>query len=416
MGKGLSIKPSQKIQTLARLPPTGDLMQPPIMELSPAERRMGRVMSKLLGAATAAARELAHTSVLFVLASRAAIQQHRSATRFRSGCYRRLRLAINAVGLLLHLHVIIAITLLPASFCLAQAAARSRGMTFAYKEDDLPGMDFRFIHATGTFVNGTAEEFQSFVQRRRIEGGAVVILDSDGGSVAEALSMGRIIRRKGFNTEVDDGGGCFSSCTIAFLGDIRRSVFGQFGVHRVSSSAHLSPEEALDIGQIALAEIAKYAADMGVSPDYVLALTSVGSADINLLSREQMKEYKIITALYTTNWEFRNKAGFFYLLAATDANNGYHKMIFACDGRGGLNMLILYNTTGEYRHDVLKYTSIYQLEIDDHKHTLDNRELIRRAEKSGPGYVSVEVHISGKLLQLLIAARHVRFMMLPLLT
>jgi hypothetical protein len=176
-------------------------------------------------------------------------------------------------------------------------------MTFTYKNDHFAqlGMDFRLVHATGVFVKGTAAEFRLYLEQNKIKNGAVVILESDGGSVAEALSMGRMIRQMGFDTEVNTH--CFSSCTLAFLGGVRRNVRGvgaEFGVHRVSTNARLDPAQALDMGQIAIAQIVEYSAFMGVDPSFVTALTAAGPDQINLLSHDQLLKYKIVSTPFTT--------------------------------------------------------------------------------------------------------------------
>jgi hypothetical protein len=218
------------------------------------------------------------------------------------------------------------------------AAKEPEAMTFTYKNDLFAqlGMDFRLIYATGLFVEGTATEFHLFVEQNKIKDGAVVILESDGGSVAEALRMGRMIRQMGFDTEVNTH--CFSSCTLAFLGGVRRnvtSVGAEFGVHRVSTNARLDPAQALDMGQIAIAEIAEYSAFMGIDPGFVTALTAAAPDQINLLSHDQLLKYKIVSAPFTTQWEIKVREGHFYLMGATETNNGYHKMIFNLQSKRG---------------------------------------------------------------------------------
>jgi hypothetical protein len=138
-------------------------------------------------------------------------------------------------------------------------------MSFTYKEDVFKGiMDFRFIYANGPFTSGTAKEFASFIESKRISAGAVVIFNSPGGLVSEALELGRAIRAAGFDTEVgvqertaSSRGECYSACTLAFLGGVNRTIPSEavFGVHRFSTDTVLSSKEALDFGQIQMSEI-----------------------------------------------------------------------------------------------------------------------------------------------------------------
>jgi hypothetical protein len=289
-------------------------------------------------------------------------------------------------------------------------------MTLVYDENKFAGMigmDFRFIYATGPFVEGTAERFRDFAQRRKIKEGAVVVLDSDGGSVADALTMGRIIRQMGFETEVSTH--CFSACTLAFLGGVRRTVAAKakFGVHRVSTVAPLESAQALDMGQIAIAEVVEYSAFMGVDPNFVSELVAAGPNEINILSHDQLLKYKIISRLFTTKWEIKARYGLFYLMAATETNNRYHKMIFICDGKGGIDIDMLYNASAEYKENALKWTSNYSLEIDGKEFTLLDAEIKEPVQSSGEHYVSVVVHVSDRIYRAFRAAQVVRFMMLP---
>ena len=300
--------------------------------------------------------------------------------------------------------------------CDADAAREAEAMTFTYKNNHFAqlGMDFRLIYATGIFVKDTAKEFRFFVEQNKIKDGAVVILESDGGSVAEALSMGRMIRQMGFDTEVETH--CFSSCTLAFLGGVRgyvRAVGAEFGVHRVSTTARLDPAQALDVGQIAIAEIVEYSALMGVDPSFVTALTAAGPKQINLLSHDQLLKYKIVSTPFTTQWEIKVREGHFYLIGTTETNNGYHKMIFICNEKGGMDMTMLYNANGEYKEDVLKWVKIYRLDIDGKEYPLSNNEIVEPVHVTGDHYVGVVIHLVAPLYRALSAARVVGFEILP---
>jgi len=296
------------------------------------------------------------------------------------------------------------------------AAKEPEAMTFRYTNDHFTqlGMDFRLVYVTGLFVEGAATKFRLFVEQNNIKDGAVVILESDGGSVAEALRMGRVIRQMGFDTEVNTH--CFSSCTLAFLGGVRRNVRGvgaEFGVHRVSTNARLDPAQALDMGQIAIAEIVEYSAFMGVDPSFVTALTAAGPDEINLLSHDQLLKYKIVFMPFTTQWEIKVREGHFYLMGATETDNGYHKMIFICNEKGGMDIGMLYNSSGEYQEDALKWTKIYRLDIDGKEYTLSKNEIVEPVRVSGDHYVSVTIRPNDFLNRALSDARVVGFEMLP---
>lgn len=307
----------------------------------------------------------------------------------------------------------------PAMAPTPNAFADSNAMSFSYKNDNLPGlaMEFRLIHATGVFVEHTADQFRLFVQQNNIaEAGSVaatVIINSNGGSVAEALDMGQFIRQMGFDTEVDSE--CYSACTIAFLGGVHRYVDrnAMFGVHRVSSASPLDSTSALDLGQISIVEIAEYAEFMGIGTRFVSTMMEAGPNEINLLSHDQLSQYEIITKAFSTQWEIKVRDGYFYLLSATRANNGYHKMMFICDGKGGLLLGILYNATGKFQENVLKWTKIYELDIDGKEFPLPSNEIVGRVQPSSASYLFVTVHVSPRIYSLLASTRILGFKMLP---
>jgi hypothetical protein len=92
------------------------------------------------------------------------------------------------------------------------------------------------LRATGTIQPGTAKAFAAEVAKR---GSYIktVVLHSPGGSVTDALEMGRLIRKKNFATEVEAGRYCASSCPLVFAGGVDRHAGEKatIGVHQVSA-------------------------------------------------------------------------------------------------------------------------------------------------------------------------------------
>ena len=300
------------------------------------------------------------------------------------------------------------------------ALAQDGQMTFEYKADHFPGvMDFRFIYADGVIAQGTAERFSHFVKDKEISGGAVVIFNSLGGSVGEALEIGRSIRVAGFDTEVGtkDGkdGVCFSACSLAFLGGVRRTIGSNmlFGVHRVSTTAPLTSSEALDMGQMTIGEIVEYVSYMGVKSEFVTVLTQTGSDDINLLSAQSMKELNVTTTPFITSWEIKAFEGRFYVLGTTEENGGVDKIIFLCAGKSRVDAQFLFNSTGEYRDSALRWTKFYAFDFDGHEVYLMNDEISSRVAESGPKYIAAGVHITNRLINLLRNTSVLGFEMVP---
>jgi hypothetical protein len=125
------------------------------------------------------------------------------------------------------------------------------------------------LMATGTIVPGTAEAFSAEIDKR---GGYVktVMLHSPGGSVRDALTVGRLIRARKLNTVVESGSYCASSCPLLFAGGVERHAGEKaaIGVHQVSpASDHpLSGAAGMENAQRVSAECQRYLHDMGVDP------------------------------------------------------------------------------------------------------------------------------------------------------
>src|SRR3954467_3533894 len=107
------------------------------------------------------------------------------------------------------------------------------------------------LMATGTITPGISEAFAAEVGKRG-DYIKTVVLNSPGGSVTDALAMGRLIREKKFATEVEAGRYCASSCPLVFAGGIERrageaAIIGVHQVAPISSAASGSPRDEMSV-------------------------------------------------------------------------------------------------------------------------------------------------------------------------
>jgi hypothetical protein len=140
--------------------------------------------------------------------------------------------------------------------------ALARPMTF-----DLAGGGK--LMATGTITPGIAESFAAEVGRHG-DYIKTVVLNSPGGSVADAMAIGRLIREKKFATEVEATKYCASSCPLVFAGGIERRAGEKavIGVHQVAalpSAANRAPADEMSVAQRISARCQHYLDEMGVS-------------------------------------------------------------------------------------------------------------------------------------------------------
>jgi hypothetical protein len=123
--------------------------------------------------------------------------------------------------------------------------------------------------ATGTITAGVSKALAAEIERRG-DYVKTVVLDSPGGSVVDALAMGRLIREHKFATEVEAGKYCASSCPLVFAGGVERRAGDRaiIGVHQIAairSAANGPSRDDMSIAQNISARCQRYLGDMGVN-------------------------------------------------------------------------------------------------------------------------------------------------------
>ncbi|UYO01428.1 MAG: hypothetical protein KIT02_11975 [Devosia sp.] len=160
------------------------------------------------------------------------------------------------------------------------------------------------LSLTGTIDPGSAERFAAEIAARG-EYVSRVLLDSPGGSVDDALMIGRLIREQELSTEVADGKLCASSCPLIFASGAERFAGrdAAIGVHQVYAAA-LSGDavEALSVAGVAMAdaqrvtaEITRHLSESGVDPALWLHALETPPDRLYYLSPEEMEAYDLVT-------------------------------------------------------------------------------------------------------------------------
>lgn len=131
--------------------------------------------------------------------------------------------------------------------------------------------DTAVIVATGKFFPGDGDRFVSFA----IDDKAIVALESPGGDVASAITMGEHIRMKGYKTFVGPDSICASACALVWLaGAVRGGTeTSKIGFHSASdgTGAITGPGNAM---------IGAYLNKIGVSYRAVRYITTSAPMDM----------------------------------------------------------------------------------------------------------------------------------------
>jgi hypothetical protein len=154
------------------------------------------------------------------------------------------------------------------------------------------------VSAIGRIEPGIAAEFTAFLKDND---GAVkrVWLHSSGGSLSDALTMGRAIRRAKLDTAVPDNGYCASSCPLVFAAGVNREAGRRtwIGVHQVYTlpSQTGTLHEGLANAQRISAECQDYLAEMGADPRLWIHAMKTAKDKLYVFTPKELAHYKLVT-------------------------------------------------------------------------------------------------------------------------
>ncbi|HEY2211187.1 MAG TPA: hypothetical protein VGH62_06120 [Bradyrhizobium sp.] len=155
------------------------------------------------------------------------------------------------------------------------------------------------LMATGTITPGISEAFAAEVGKRG-DYVKTVVLNSPGGSVADALAMGRLIRERKFATEVEAGRYCVSSCPLTFAGGVDRHAGDRatIGVHQVAavrSAANGPTRDEMSVAQNISARCQRYLGDMGVSLQVWVHAMETPHDKLFVFKPDELKSLNMVT-------------------------------------------------------------------------------------------------------------------------
>jgi hypothetical protein len=155
------------------------------------------------------------------------------------------------------------------------------------------------LMATGTITPGVSETFAAELTKRG-DYIKTVVLNSPGGSVGDALAMGKLIRDKKLATEVESGKYCASSCPLVFVGGIERKAGEKaaIGVHQVFAMAGdvSAVKDGMNEAQRVSARCQRYLGEMGVSLQMWVHAMETPKEKLFVFKPDELKSLNIVTS------------------------------------------------------------------------------------------------------------------------
>ena len=117
----------------------------------------------------------------------------------------------------------------------------------------------------------------------------IVMLDSIGGSVSEAMRMGRLLRETGFETLVPSTGVCQGSCIYLLVAGTRKTVRGHVGIHRPYYAGSDSVHSAS--GGVSRASQVAYFNSMQIPLALIERINNTEPRRMHVLNSSELKRY-----------------------------------------------------------------------------------------------------------------------------
>ena len=152
-----------------------------------------------------------------------------------------------------------------------------------------------YIVIEGTIKSGDAKRFEEFLRSdtARTSRAFAIMLNSPGGSVSEAMSIGRLVRKLTFTVTNDHDAKCASSCFLIWAaGGYRRAFPDMIGVHRAFIDPRLIDNYSIDDLEknysAARLDITKYLDEMDISRNFQDGMLRIPSKEIHWLSQSDL--------------------------------------------------------------------------------------------------------------------------------
>ena len=158
----------------------------------------------------------------------------------------------------------------------------------------------RVLHMHGEIAPGDANRFSAYLETLDYPPD-IVAVNSTGGIVDEALQIGRILRKKEFNTHLSAREICLSACPYILAGGIERHVSreGIVGLHQhyYETPGFMPVFLAVENIQRGQGRTMAHLIEMGIDPGVMIHSLTTPPNDIYVLVEDELIESRMATQI-----------------------------------------------------------------------------------------------------------------------
>ncbi|MBK7341687.1 MAG: hypothetical protein IPJ06_00435 [Saprospiraceae bacterium] len=240
------------------------------------------------------------------------------------------------------------------------------------------------IYAEGPVDEGSAERLEALLSKHHIPSRSNLYLNVDGGDLATALALGRLIREAGLFAYVGSQtdsiymagpGLCRDAGALAFLGGPFRWVLDGSEVVFSPYLMNLDPEDLAD-----------YLVEMDIHTDLVeLVLEQFSQVEEVFLSRLEMEALNVVHSGYEElAWTIEQlPQGLTYLKGERNTWRGVNKILIYCAPDGtGLKVHAIFDPEGR-EDEIMEMLNAHSLCLDGDYIPIPSDRLVDKSEANG---------------------------------
>jgi hypothetical protein len=199
------------------------------------------------------------------------------------------------------------------------------------------GSHCREIYADGPIDEHAPDRLETLIQQQHLPDRTMIYLNSPGGSLYGGIELGRVLRRHKMGVNVAakdrDHADCISACTLAYMGGLFRwmAPSADYGIHRFFNDEGVTVKDPMAEAQVVSGDIAAYLHEMGISPEFLTAMSRIASENYLVLGMETLHALGIVNGgVVPTQWTIDIYSGTYSLHAKQETVYGLDVMMFAC--------------------------------------------------------------------------------------